>query len=378
MPFRERSIVEERGEFCRLALSPGSNVRELCRRFGISPARGYVWLGRFKAEGLKGLADRSRRPLSSPWRTMAEREAAVLAVRAEHPVWGGRKIRRVLENEGLERPPAASTITAILRRHDLLNGPGAGEARDFQRFEYAEPNDLWQMDFKGHFALTQGRCHALTVLDDHSRYCLELGACANEQTLTVRERLERVFRRHGRPSRILADNGAPWGTAGSEQRYTPLTVWLLDLEVSVIHGRPRHPQTQGKEERFHRTLKAEVLTPRTFDSLAKAQEAFDAWRGVYNAKRPHEGIGMATPASRYKMSPRPMPGAISPPEYEPQVATRKVDPGGWISFKGKVINCPKAFAGRRLALRPTDNDGVFDLCYRHHVLAQVDLGQNVA
>ena len=378
MPFRERSIVEERGEFCRLALSPGSNVRELCRRFGISPARGYVWLGRFKAEGLKGLADRSRRPLSSPWRTMAEREAAVLAVRAEHPVWGGRKIRRVLENEGLERPPAASTITAILRRHDLLNGPGAGEARDFQRFEYAEPNDLWQMDFKGHFALTQGRCHALTVLDDHSRYCLELGACANEQTLTVRERLERVFRRHGRPSRILADNGAPWGTAGSEQRYTPLTVWLLDLEVSVIHGRPRHPQTQGKEERFHRTLKAEVLTPRTFDSLAKAQEAFDAWRGVYNAKRPHEGIGMATPASRYKMSPRPMPGAISPPEYEPQVATRKVDPGGWISFKGKVINCPKAFAGRRLALRPTDNDGVFDLCYRHHVLAQVNLGQNVA
>ena len=378
MPFRERSIVEERGEFCRLALSPGSNVRELCRRFGISPARGYVWLGRFKAEGLKGLADRSRRPLSSPWRTMAEREAAVLAVRAEHPVWGGRKIRRVLENEGLERPPAASTITAILRRHDLLNGPGAGEARDFQRFEYAEPNDLWQMDFKGHFALTQGRCHALTVLDDHSRYCLELGACANEQTLTVRERLERVLRRHGRPSRILADNGAPWGTAGSEQRYTPLTVWLLDLEVSVIHGRPRHPQTQGKEERFHRTLKAEVLTPRTFDSLAKAQEAFDAWRGVYNAKRPHEGIGMATPASRYKMSPRPMPGAISPPEYEPQVATRKVDPGGWISFKGKVINCPKAFAGRRLALRTTDNDGVFDLCYRHHVLAQVDLGQNVA
>jgi transposase InsO family protein len=378
MPFRERSIVEERGEFCRQALSPGANVRELCRRYGISPDRGYVWLGRFKAEGSEGLVDRSRRPLSSPDRTPAEREAEVLEVRRRHPAWGGRKIRWTLKNEGVEAPPSASTITAILRRHGQLNGPGAGEARDCQRFEHAEPNDLWQMDFKGHVAMAQGRCHPLTMLDDHSRYCLELGACANEQTLTVRERLERVFRRHGLPRRILADNGSPWGTAGNEQRHTPLSVWLLDLDVGVIHGRPLHPQTQGKEERFHRTLKAEVLDDRTFDTLAKAQEAFDAWREVYNARRPHEGIGMTTPATRYRMSPRPMPQAISPPHYEPQVQTRKVDVGGWISFKGRVVNCPKAFAGRRLALRPTDNDGVFDLCYRRHVLAQVDLRQNVA
>ena len=378
MPFRERSVVEERGEFCRLALSPGANVRELCRRFGISPDRGYVWLGRFKAEGLEGLVDRSRRPLSSPDRTAAGREAQVLEVRERHPAWGGRKIRWTLQVEGMEAPPSASTITAILRRHGKLDGPRVGEARDWQRFEHAEPNDLWQMDFKGHVAMAQGRCHPLTMLDDHSRYCLELGACANEQTLTVRQRLERVFHRHGLPKRILADNGPPWGTAGSAQRHTPLTVWLLDLEVGVSHGRPLHPQTQGKEERFHRSLKAEVLGDRTFDSLAKAQEAFDAWREVYNAKRPHEGIGMVTPATRYRMSPRPMPQAIRPPDYEPHVQTRKVHDGGWISFKGRIVNCPKAFAGRRLALRPTDNDGLFELCYRRHVLAQVDLRQDVA
>jgi transposase InsO family protein len=377
MPFRERSIMDDREEFCRLACAPGANVRELCRRWRISSATAYKWLHRYEAAGRAGLADRSRRPLASPLRTAEAMEARVVAVRREHSAWGGRKIRRVLQNEGLAGPPAASTITQIVRRHALLNGPKAGQARDWIRFEHPEPNDLWQMDFKGHFALAQGRCHPLTVLDDHSRYCLELGACADEQTLTVRQRLERVFARHGLPRRILADNGSPWGTAGSDQRHTPLTVWLLDLGVGMGHGRPRHPQTQGKDERFHRTLIAEVVDGQIFDSLEKAQAAFDAWRPIYNAKRPHEGIGMATPASRYRMSPRPMPQTIAPPEYEPDAQTRKVDIGGWISFKGRVVNCPKAFAGRRLALRATSEDGVFDLCYRRHVLSQVDLKENV-
>jgi transposase InsO family protein len=247
MPFKERSMVEDREEFCRLAWGLGGNVRELCRRWSLSSATAYKWLHRYEEAGQAGLVDRSRRPLRSPRRTAEALEARVLAVRREHPAWGGRKIRRVLQNEGVARPPSASTITQIVRRHGLLDGPRAGQARDWTRFEHAEPNDLWQMDFKGHVALAQGRCHPLTVLDDHSRYCLELGACADEQTLTVRRRLERVFARHGLPRRILADNGSPWGTAGSSQRHTPLTVWLLDLEVGVSHGRPYHPQTRARK-----------------------------------------------------------------------------------------------------------------------------------
>ena len=377
MPFQECSIVEGRKEFCRLGSRPGANKRELCRRFGVSPQTGYKWLTRFADSGDEGLVDLSRRPRSSPSRTVEAIEAQVLDVRRDHPAWGGRKIRKVLETAGLAGVPSASTITAILRRHGRLDGPGAAEARAFQRFEHEAPNDLWQMDFKGHVAMAQGRCHPLTLLDDHSRYCLELGACADERTLTVQERMTSVFRRHGLPKRILADNGPPWGTAGSDQRYTPLTVWLLDLEVAVSHGRPHHPQTQGKEERFHRSMKAEVLGERVFDSLAQAQAAFDAWREVYNAKRPHEAIGMATPATRYRMSPRPMPDTLAPPDYEPGVPTRKVDPAGWFSFKGRVVNCPKAFAGRRLALRATEQDGVFDLCYRRHVLSKLDLRDNM-
>jgi transposase InsO family protein len=270
MPFEECSIVERRGEFCRLGSMPGANKRELCRRFGVSPQTGYKWLTRFAALGEVGLEDMSRRPLSSPSRTAEAIEARVLGVRHEHRAWGGRKIRRVLRNEGLAGVPSASTITEILGRHGLLDGPGAGEPRAVRRFEHEQPNDLWQMDFKGHIAMAKGRCHPLTMLDDQSRYRLELGACANERTLTVRERMTSVFRRHGLPKRILADNGSPWGTSGSDQRHTPLTVWLLDLEVPVSHGRPYHPQTQGKDERFHKTMKAEVLGDRVFDSLHQA------------------------------------------------------------------------------------------------------------
>jgi transposase InsO family protein len=370
------SALDRREEFVRLASLPGANVSELCRRFGISRSNGYKWLGRHAEAGGSGLAERSRRPLRSPKQTPEALVAQVLAVRASHPTWGGRKIRRVLQNEG-RAAPTASTITEILRRAGKLDGPGAGEVRDWSRFEHEEPNDLWQMDFKGHFALERGRCHPLTVLDDHSRYALEIGACGDERTETVQGRLERVFGRYGLPRRILADNGSPWGTAGGRGRHTRLTVWLLDLDVAISHGRPYHPQTQGKDERFHRTLKGEVLDGATFAGIAQAQAAFDAWREVYNVKRPHEGIGLDTPSRRYRMSPRSMPSSIAAPDYEPQAKVRTVHDGGWISFKGRQINCSKAFVGRRLALRATDQDGLFDLCYRRHVLAQLDLRQNI-
>jgi transposase InsO family protein len=375
MPFRECSRMSQREEFCRLALRPDANLSELCRRFGVGRTAGYKWLERYREQGAEGLADRSRRPHGSPGQTPAELEARVLAERAAHPAWGGRKIRRVLERAGLV-PPAASTITEILRRHGKLDGPRAGARRDWVRFEHAAPNDLWQMDFKGHFALEAGRCHPLTVLDDHSRYSLEIGACGDEATETVQGRLTRVFRRYGLPWRMLMDNGPPWGTGGPA-RYTVLTVWLLDLGVAVSHGRPYHPQTQGKDERFHRTLKSEVLDGYRFRDLAQVQAAFDAWREVYNTRRPHQAIELETPSKRYQVSPRTMPETIAPPDYELEAQTRKVQDTGWISFKGQKINCSKAFAGRHVALRATDTDGLFDLCYRSHVLAQVDLRQNI-
>jgi transposase-like protein len=197
MPWREISAVDLREEFVVLARADGANVRELCRRFGVSPTTGYKWLERHRGEGRDGLLDRSRRPQMSPERTAAAMEERILRLRDKNPAWGGRKLRRRLVELGERVPPSASTITEILRRHGRLDADQAAKHRAFIRFEHAAPNDLWQMDFKGHFAMRRGRCHPLTVLDDHSRFAVGLDACGDERATTVETRLTAIFRRYG-------------------------------------------------------------------------------------------------------------------------------------------------------------------------------------
>jgi len=372
MPWKEVSTVSLRLEFVTLAAAEGANLRELCRRYGVSPPTAYKWIERFRAGGPDALADRPRRPVRSPRRCAEAIEAEVLRLRGEHPAWGGRKLRARLEALGHAGTPAASTITAILRRHGrLASGPPPAAA--FVRFEHDAPNRLWQMDFKGHFPIAAGRCHPLTVLDDHSRFALGLVACPDERDGTVRGHLTALFRRYGLPDRLLCDNGPPWGTAGSGQRYSGLGVWLLRLGVGVSHGRVSHPQTQGKDERFHRTLKAEVIQGRTFADLGACQGRFDPWREVYNHERPHEALGMAVPSSRYRPSARAFPEVLPAWEYGPTDAVRKVARDGTVSFRGRPIALGKAFRGERVAVRPTVEDGMFSVYFGVHEVARADL-----
>jgi transposase InsO family protein len=367
----EKSIMSQRHEFVMLFEQEGVNRRELCRRFGISPTIGYRLLARYRQEGKAGLVDRSRRPQRSPGRSSAETEALVLAVRDEHPAWGGRKIRRRLQDLG-QRTPGASTITAILHRHGRISAAASAQHRTFERFERAAPNELWQMDYKGHFATGTGRCHPLTVVDDHSRYAIGLRACGDEREGTVQAELTAMFRRYGLPERMLTDNGAPWGS-DAVHRHTWLTVWLLELGVAVSHGRPYHPQTQGKDERFHRTLTAEVIGRRAFADLAQCQQRFDAWRVVYNTQRPHEALALATPASRYCPSQRSFPEKIEPFDYGPEAIVRRVDGDGWLSFRNRPIKLGRAFSYRRVALRATDQDGCFDVLFCAHKVGALNL-----
>jgi len=370
MPWSEVSRMDSRLEFIGLARAEGSTLSALCRRFGISRKIAYKWLER-AALG-EGLEDRSRRPLVSPSQTGSATEAAVVGLRIEHPTWGGRKIRHRLLALDVSPAPAASTICDILRRHGLIDPDEALKHAAFQSFEHPRPNALWQMDFKGHFGYAAGRCHPLTVLDDHSRFSICLAACENERTDTVREQLTARFQLYGLPERINVDNGSPWG-AGPDYRFTPLTIWLARLGIKVSHSRPYHPQTNGKDERFHRTLKADVIHSRVFADLAQCQQAFDHWRIIYNTERPHEAIGMAVPASRYRVSPRPFPDILPEPEYRPDDLVRKVQQGGEVSFKGRVVEVPKAFAGQRIGFRSTQTDGVWDIVFAAHHIAQLDL-----
>lgn len=245
MPWQEVSVMNQRHEFVRLALLPGANILELCRRFGISRTVGYKWLNRWRA-GDRTLEDRSRRPLTSPDKTADEMEAAVLAVRDAHPAWGARKIGRCLERDGL-KPPAISTIHAILVRHGRVPPPAGGaEGKAWQRFEKDGPNQLWQMDFKGYERLGDGQlCHPLTVIDDHSRYAVCLQACTDQRTETVKRHLERAFRLYGLPDALFVDNGSPWSDS-SGQTWTKLGVWLLKHGVEVLRSRPITPRAGAR------------------------------------------------------------------------------------------------------------------------------------
>jgi transposase InsO family protein len=373
MPLRERSVVDQREELVMLALAPGANKSEVFRHFGVSRSKGYKWLLRYAVEGRAGLADRSRRPSSSPLRTPQAIEAEVLRVRAEsNNAWGGRKIARVLEREGALDVPAPSTITEILRRNGRLEANAIEHPGPLQRFERERPNELWQMDFKGHFATGSGRCYPLTVLDDHSRYSLGVEACGNQEDRTARDQLTAVFERYGLPERMLMDNGPPWGDSGGGP-FTSFTVWLLRLGVPVSHGRPYHPQTQGKDERFHRTLKAEVLRGRHFADLTDCQRAFDDWRPRYNHERPHQAIDMATPAERYQPSSRPFPARLPPVEYGPGDLLRKADKNGDVWFKNHLVRLGNPFRGEFVAVRPTAKDGVFSIHFCAHHIGTIDL-----
>lgn len=373
MPFQEVSRMASRREFVLLASQDGANVRSLCRRFAVSPKAAYKWLARYRDAGLDGLVDRSSRPARSPGRTVEHVEQAVVALRQQHPAWGGRKLRQVLLTRGVAAVPAASTITAILRRHDLLDAAEAARHRAFTRFEHEAPNELWQMDFKGHFALEAGgRCHPLTVLDDHSRFALGLQACGNEQGVTVQRELTGIFRCFGLPRRMLMDNGAPWGD-DREHPYTPLTVWLMRLGIRVSHGRPYHPQTQGKDERFHRTLQLEVLRHGRLRDLTECQARFNPWRDIYNSERPHEALGMRVPASRYQVSAQAFPETLPPIEYPAEYSVRMVQDRGCVSFHGREFRVSQAFRGYPIGLRPTTSDGCFEAYFCQTYLGLLNL-----
>lgn len=372
MPWRELSVVKQREEFVSLASASGAKIAPLCRRFGISRSKGYKWLGRFKKLGLEGLKDKSRRPHKSPQRTVATIESAVLCIRDEsNNAWGGRKISHVLSVEQ-QTKVAPSTITEILRRHGKLEANSKEHPGAPQRFERAQPNELLQMDYMGHFPMLVGRCHPLTVLDDHSRYCVGLWACGDETAVRTRDCLTTIFRCYGLPYSMLMDNGPPWGDPMGGP-YTTLSVWLMQLGIRVLHGRPYHPQTQGKDERFHRTLQAELVNGRSFRDLEDCQNSFDRWRNVYNHRRPHEAIGMMTPDKRYQPSPRAFPETLPPIEYTSGDFVRKVDGEGCVSFKGRPIRVGKPFRHLPVALRPSTEDGQYDVHFCAHRIGTLDL-----
>jgi transposase InsO family protein len=367
-------LMIQRLEFVTLAKQPGVNFRQLCARFSISRRVGYKWLRRFEAGGLAALEDQSRRPQHSPGRSPEEVVQQVCALHAQWG-WGGRKIRRRLQDLGARDVPAASTCTAILHRAGIFAERTEPPVRPLQRFRRDSPNALVQLDFKGDFATQLGRrCYPLAALDDHSRFNLLLEASPNQTGDTVRAALERAFQRYGLPEEMLCDNGPPWGRGEPSCPHTTLTVWLLQLGVRVIHGRPYHPQTQGKQERFNRTMQRELLSRHTWRDLAHCADHFASYRERYNCERPHDELGGDTPVRHYRPSPRSLPASLPSIEYPSGTQVRRLRSYGFFTFGGQTWNVGRPFAGLPIGLRPSPQaDGQWQVWFAHHLLGHIDL-----
>lgn len=376
MPWQEVSVMSQRREFVALAERQALPFAALCRRFGISRKTGYKLRARYRAAGEAGLADASRRPHHSPTRTDAATEERILAVRDDHPAWGGRKIAAIAAREGWPLVPAPSTVTHVLHRHDRIGPPVPGAGGRWQRFEHPEPNALWQMDFMGDFPTATRRCHTLTVLDDHARYNLVLEACAGTARAPVQAALERTLRRYGLPACINTDHGQPWGSpsAGAAGSLSQLAVWLIRLGIRVSHSRPAHPQTNGKDERFHLTVQRELTDPQAFPDLPAVQHAFDAWRLVYNHQRPHEALDMAVPGERYRPSPTPFPELLPAIAYPDGDTVVTVGWNGELRFAGRRFRVSRALHRLPVGVRPDPAiDGRFDLYFCAQRFGRIDL-----
>lgn len=378
MPWRETDIVSLRLEFVRLASQPGANIRELCRRFEISPKTGYKWLSRYAeaAGDAASLQDRSRRPLHCDSRTAEELELAVVSLRQQNPSWGGRKIARRLQDLG-SCDLAPSTVTSILHRHGLIAAEASEQAAPIRRFEHEQPNALWQMDFKGNFTTLAGQCYPLTVLDDHSRFNLALEANAKIGAEQVQPQLQAVFERYGMPARINTDNGPPWGAPSAVGHgLTALGVWLIRLGITATHSRPMRPQTNGKIERFHRTLDTEVIAGKQYVDHQQVQRDFDRWRPVYNLQRPHDALALETPVQRYTPSPFAFPSKLPPIEYRSDDAVVIVRANGVTHFKGRTFMTSRALRGLPVAFRARpEEDGCYDVYFCHQRFAKLDFRQ---
>ena len=365
MPWSQLSTMDQKTQFIADYLRHSLCVTELCALYQISRKTGYKWVARYEEEGAPGLADRPRRPRSCPHRTPHELAEAIIELRRHHPTWGAKKLLATLARREPDPPwPSRSAASAILSRHGLV-----GKARKRRHPGHpgrpaaliTAPNDLWAADFKGQFKTRDGSyCYPLTVTDDCSRYLLGCRALLSTRVADAKPVFHRLFQEYGLPSRIRTDNGVPFATV-SLARLSSLSAWWVRLGILPELIEPGRPQQNGRHERMHRTLKAEATRPPAAGRRAQ-QRCFDRFRAEYNHERPHEALGMKTPASLYAPSPRPYPERLPRLEYPAHFEKRYVSYNGGIRWNSRWVNVSITCAGEYVGLEEVD-DGIWNIYF---------------
>ena len=372
MPWRTGGVMDEKLRFVFEYQRDEQTMTELCQRYEIARETGYVWLRRFRQYGAEGLVELNRAPVLHPNQTAAALEAAVLALRQAHMTWGPRKLKRILERDQSGRGwPSSSTMGEIVKRAGLVVA-----RRKRRRTEpYTAPlahavecNRVWGADFKGWFRSGDGtRIDPLTITDACSRYLLRSQAVEKTDTERVRAIFEAAFREFGMPEAIRTDNGAPFASpaVGGLSR---LAVWWIKLGIQPERIQAGHPEQNGRHERMHRTLKLDL---RPAEDWRGQQRELDRFRHDYNQVRPHEALGMQTPASVYEPSPRAYPARLPEVEYPDAMLVRRVQSHGHFRWNKHDVFLSEVLWGEPVGLLPVD-DGCYTVYFAQVPLALFD------
>ena len=367
MPWKDKTVEELRKEFAEAAKNC-SNFSSLCREFGITRATGYKWVKRYEND--ESLSDRSRRPSITANKTSEAIETQIIEERTAHPGWGAKKIQVSLKNKGVEMP-CVKTVNNILNRYGCISKEESLRHKAFTRFEKERCNDMWQTDFKGEFKMVNGKyCFPLDIFDDHSRFVIRIKPSESTSNL-VMPTFREAFYEYGMPDSVLSDNGAQF--AGFRQGYTQFEKWLMNHDVLPIHGRIKHPQTQGKIERFHRAMNQELLKHYTPKDLADAERVFNEWRNCYNNERPHEALAMKCPSDIYVPSERSYRDTVKKYEYSGQYHVIKVNNWGYVRFDCWQIYLSETMVNEHIEFRPNPNRDTFIACYRNFAIGEFDV-----
>jgi len=357
MPWKVSGVVEKRKQFLADYESGEWTMTDLCRAYGITRPTGYAVLRRYTQDGETGLEERSRAPKRHPNQTPVEIEEQVLAVRRKHPRWGPRTLKKLLEMRDSEIAwPAASTIGEMLDREGLTQHRVKRrkvEAYQQPFLAVIEPNDEWAGDFKGWMRTADGsRVDPLTISDSCSRYLLRCQGVEKTNGVRVQAIFEAAFREYGIPWAIRTDNGPPFASraiAGLSR----LAVWWIKLGIVPQRIQAGHPEQNGRHERMHRTLKEAIGSPQA--NRRAQQRAFDEFRREYNEVRPHQALGMQTPAAVYRSSPRQFPARVPKPEYGTAMQVRRVQKHGEFNWKHCHVFLSEVLYGERVGLLPIDD-----------------------
>lgn len=368
MPWTTTSVTEERIRFVIRASQDSVNMSALCDEFNISRPTGYLWLDRYREVGsVSGVFERSRRPLHSPSRTPQPHEERIIALRREFG-WGARKIRVLLLREGVDLKVA--TINRILKRKNLIHQKDSHRPA-VKRFEREHPNQLWQMDFKGDYPSGKGRCYPLSVLDDHSRYAIGLFALSGQDTKTVRDCLIKVFESCGVPHAMLMDHGIPWWSTSNNNGLTRLSVSLIDQGIKLYYSGIRHPQTQGKVERFHRTLSESIRHKGRPNTLSGWKQILKSFLYEYNQIRPHEALQMATPSEYYQPSQKAYNPTPKKWEYPEGSVVETLNTRGWLGKSRTRYFVSEALAEKEVRIEQIENKLI--VSYRHMYIREIEI-----